>query len=143
MIDKNIIVNHEYSRDIPINDSDRIVDEKGLIIREATKESEYLIRSKNPLFIEPGLDSIYILFLKKDIYSPCYYGAIEPFAIKIVNGVAELQSNLTTQNAKIEPEIFLVGNKRVYIDNAVSQQISDQITGINVTNLLEQIAKAL
>ena len=67
-----------------------------------------------------------------------YYGCIEPFAIKIKNGAAELQSNLintTTLNEKVPVEKSRTIN--VIIDNAHS--IKDNISGKSFDDILQSI----
>ena len=61
----------------------------------------------NPRFIEPDIGNEYVLFLdyNNSIENfDYYYGAIEPFSIKIENNKTILQSNLITDKIRKQKE---------------------------------------
>lgn len=138
-VDTNgILINHRYSEIMRHIESNAVIDEDGNIIQKATKENEFFFTVHDPFFIEPEIGETYILFLSKDQNFNNYYGCIEPFAIKIKNGAAELQSNLintTTLNEKVPVEKSRTIN--VIIDNAHS--IKDNISGKSFDDILQSI----
>ncbi len=96
-IESDIKVNHSYGHNETYTDSDAVVDELGIVQREATWSKDYTLFIKDPLFSEPQKDTEYILFLLKNDDFSHYYGAIEPFMIRLKSGKADLQTNLTRE----------------------------------------------
>lgn len=133
-----ILVNHRYSETVKSIESNAKINEEGIIVKAATKSNEITLKVLDPLFIEPDLNSTYILFLLKDQDFGNYYGAIEPFVIKITDEIAVLQSNLIDKADNFVQPIDIDGSRTVeVIIDGVS--IDDTISGKS----FEDIKKAI
>lgn len=143
-LDKNVLVNLTYlTRDIYI-DSDQVVNDEGIVIKEATTSKKYYAYNKNFHFIEPEIGAKYMLFLNKSGLMQNYYGAIEPFQIKFDNNnIAKLQSKLISNNQRIITDniIQINKNKKVTFQTIIDEKITDAISGMNINTLKQEINK--
>ena len=84
-----ILIAHSYSK------TRDIVTQRGVITHGETKNNEFTITTRDPLFIEPELNATYILFLGASRNFEHYLPAIYPYSIKFAqDNIAELQSTL-------------------------------------------------
>ncbi len=128
--DTSILINHRYSETISTVESNAEIDAEGRIIKEATESKELSFDISSPFFIEPEYNCKYILFLSKDDHFQNYYAAIEPFAIKITDGTAALQSNLLNKNGDMTQSIKTDDSKEVIVIIDVGNiSIKDEVTG--------------
>ena len=131
----SILVNHRYLQVVNEVETNAVVDRSGVIRKEATKENKLALTIHDPLFIEPVIDETYVLFLRKDQDMGNYYGAMEPFSIKISNGVAELQSNLIGQSGVSQEDISVDGGRTVKANVEMGTSIADTISGMNLDDI--------
>jgi hypothetical protein len=124
-----ILVNHKYSEQIKLTESNAIVNEQGIIVSEATETEDVTFTYVDNLYIEPEIGAKYMLFLLKDINFGNYYGAIEPFIVKIVGDTVFVQSNLLNGNETASQEINIDGTSRIINVSHRSVQISDNLSG--------------
>ncbi|WP_438350593.1 cardiolipin synthase [Paenibacillus sp. FA6] len=137
--DTSILVNHKYSTRMVYEENNEIINNEGLVVKEATSSKEYNFDNKDFLYIEPDIGSKYILFLNVDSDFGNYYGAIEPFSIKLdKNDTATLQSNLIG-NSATSTKSFKTDKKNVNIVNETEGYIVDSISGTSLDQLINEI----
>lgn len=95
----------------------------------------------NPLFIEPDIGDEYVLFLdyNNSIENfDYYYGAIEPFSIKIENNETKLQSNLISNKTRKQKESTIINVDGIQV-NVKHELVSlnDFVGKINYDQLKE------
>jgi hypothetical protein len=134
-----ILVNHKYSESIQATESNAVINEQGIIISEATETNEISFTFIDKLYIEPEIGATYVLFLKYDEDFDDYYGAAEPFIIKIDNDIAHLQSNLVDSEGEIEQEAIIDGTDRTITVSQYSDHIDDQLSGTDFEYLKDTI----
>lgn len=124
IIDSNILINHHYGRDHYI---------------EEANENLFIV---NDLYKEPEMNEEYILFLKYDENFNLYYGAIEPFTIKINRDqTLELYTPLTEKIDNSENKTFeLESGKTLIVKEHTEELIEDFIEGKNLDSLLEELS---
>lgn len=96
----------------------------------------------DPLYIQPELNQIYILFLSKDDDFDRYYGAIEPFSILInEDDIAELKSNLlNAENGElVSSSNHTVDGQTIEVSTYVEGELSDAISGESLEELIAKI----
>lgn len=136
-----ILVNHKYLSVMKKEESNAVVNEEGIILSEATQTREISMTVHNPLFIEPTQDDTYILFLKQDPNFGNYYGAIEPFSIKVTDGKTELQSNLIDRTTYFTEEIPIGDNRTVHATIDAGVSIEDTISNKTMDEIKSRIAE--
>lgn len=98
----------------------------------------------SPLFIEPDIDDEYVLFLdyNNSIENfDYYYGAIEPFSIKIENNETVLQSNLISTKTRKQKESTIINVDGIQVN--VKQELvslNDFVGKINYDQLKELLS---
>lgn len=110
---ETILVNQEYYETRSYFEDDREYNEEGEVIKEATWRVEHKLDCYNDKYIEPEIGTRYILFLDKGIN---YYGACEPFLIKLDGDSVELCSNIYTAETLDEVETNMVTEERTCYD---------------------------
>lgn len=141
MDDESIRVNHRHFETIKLTESDAEVNGSGIIVKPATVTNEVAVEVADPTFIEPELNCKYILFLCKDKNFGNYYAAIEPFSIKLEDGVAVLQSNLTGDNNPFRQRVTASNSKQVDVSFFGAVSITDRISGMSYDELIGKIAE--
>lgn len=135
-----ILVNHKYSQLVTAAESNAVVDHEGNILKAATKENTLSFSIHDPMFIEPELDSAYILFLSRDKDFGNYYAAVEPFSIKVENGIPELQSNLLNHTKTFSEEIAIGRGRTVDVLCDVGMGVDDFISGRSLEDITQAIS---
>ncbi len=141
MDSESIQVNHRHCETVKLTESDAEVNSLGVIVKQATVTNEVAVEVADPTFIEPELNCKYILFLCRDKNFGYYYAAIEPFSIKLVDGVAQLQSNLTGDNDPFRQRITASNSKQVDVSFFGAVSITDRISGMSYDELIGKIAE--
>jgi hypothetical protein len=137
-----IKVNHRYLEELTLVDSNEEINSDGTIKKEATKVTTKKVKHNDPLYIEPKLNQNYMLFLKKNSAMNNYFGAIEPFIVKINSqGYAELQSNLLDLDLHDASVEQTVGSKNFVLKNDIENVITDRITGKSLEELKTLVKK--
>ena len=136
--DDEIIVNHTYARKHTYVESNAIINEIGEIVEPATEYETITVNNPNPLFIEPEKEQTYILFLCHEDFFDTYYGAIEPFILKIENEKVILMSNLIDRTDRFELT-EIASNGDIVQFNVNMEMINDTITGLTVAELKDII----
>lgn len=137
--DNNILVNHKYLTREVYDENDEIINNEGVIVKEATTSQKYNFDNKDVLYIEPDLGNEYILFLNENSNLGNYYGSIEPFSIKLdKNNNAILQSNLIGGNTT-NMQNFKTDKNNVTIINEFEENIIDVISGKSLNELITEI----
>ncbi|MBU0905228.1 MAG: hypothetical protein KKF57_08520 [Firmicutes bacterium] len=125
-----------------LEESNAVVAEDGIILKEATKVVTKKVENKDPLYIEPTLGKKYMLFLKEGETLGNYYGAIEPFSISFdKNNKAELDSNLKTINDDLLTSTIQFDGSEYILKNEIHETITDTISGRDLKELKEQVQK--
>ncbi len=137
--ESEIQVNHSYAHNETYTESDAVVDELGIVQKEATWSKEHTLLIKDPLFTEPQKDTEYILFLIKSDDFDHYYGAIEPFMIRLDQGKAVLQTNLTREKNISEETITTEDGFTIRVIQDGGGGLKDTITGLTEEELEERI----
>ena len=137
---RTILVNHKYSQVITTTESNAVVDDEGNILKAATEQNTLSFSVHDPMFIEPELDSTYILFLLKDKAFGNYYAAVEPFSIKVENGMPELQSNLLNNTKAFSEEIAVGGDRTIDVLCDVGMGVEDFISGRSLEDIIQAIS---
>lgn len=96
------------------------------------------VNVQDPLYIEPQMGGTYMLFLSKDNNFGNYYGATEPFMVKIENDKAVLQSNLIEKEGDFVTTAKATNGDTVELRIGASS-IEDNITGMTVAELKDAI----
>lgn len=133
-----ILVNHRHSetKNMPISNAE--LDAAGVIVKEATEWNEVRLTLEDPLYIEPEENATYILFLQENKNRNHYYGAAEPFSIKVTDGVAALQSNLVGHTDAFTQTVTLDNGQTVDVTTEIGT-IEDTISG----QTLEEVTEAI
>lgn len=138
-----IKVNHRYSEIILLEESNEVINDEGIIVREATKVITKEIENIDPLYIEPTIGQKYMLFLSEDEVFGSYYGAIEPFAIVFdENDVAELKTNLVSIDEESLSQEVEVGESNFTVINEIYESVDDTISGESleeITEIVEEV----
>lgn len=124
---KQIRINHRYFEVMKTVETNATVDKEGIIVKEATQTKEVAFKVNDPLFIEPDQNGTYILFLLRDPDFGNYYAAVEPFMIKIADGIAILQSNLINNTSGFKQSIR-EGSRAIEVTFGI-ESIDDTISG--------------
>jgi len=141
-VSKIVKVNHRYAESFLLEESNAVVAEDGIILKEATKVVTKKVENKDPLYIEPTLGKKYMLFLKEGETLGNYYGAIEPFSISFdKNNKAELDSNLKTINDDLLTSTIQFDGSEYILKNEIHETITDTISGRDLKELKEQVQK--
>ncbi|MEG2909932.1 MAG: hypothetical protein RR945_11970 [Erysipelotrichaceae bacterium] len=136
----SIKVNHRFAETIKIEDSNELTDSYGIIKKEATKTTSKNVENIDPLYIKPTTGEKYMLFLKKDQLFENYYGAIEPFSIVFdENDLAELQTNIADINEDSLSSKVNINDKTFLVKNEIYETINDNISGMNLNDLINRI----
>ena len=90
------------------------------------------------LYIEPEMGGTYMLFLSKDKDFGYYYGATEPFMVKIEDDKAVLQSNLIDNEGDFVSKVKASNGDEVEV-RIGGNKIEDTITGLTVAELKDII----
>ncbi|SDK88958.1 hypothetical protein [Alkalibacterium thalassium] len=119
-----IQINHHYGRDYYI---------------EEENDSVFIV---NDLYKEPEINQEYILFLKYDENFDLYYGAIEPFSIKInKDQTVELYSPLTEEIEHNDTKTLeLESGRTITIEQHAEESIEDFIEGETLDTLLNELS---
>ena len=96
------------------------------------------VNVQDPLYIEPQMGGTYMLFLSKDNNFGNYYGATEPFMVKIENDKAVLQSNLIEKEGDFVTTAKATNGDTVELRIGASS-IEDNITGMTLAELKDAI----
>ena len=96
------------------------------------------VNVQDPLYIEPQMGGTYMLFLSKDNNFGNYYGATEPFMVKIENDKAVLQSNLIEREGDFVTTAKATNGDTVELRIGASK-IEDNITGMTLAELKDAI----
>ncbi|MBE6730788.1 MAG: cardiolipin synthase [Ruminococcaceae bacterium] len=132
--ESSILVNHRYIERINLEKSDAVIDETGIIVKPATKTEIITLNIQDSLYIEPEIGGTYMLFLSKDSNFGNYYGATEPFMVKIENDKAILQSNLIDKKGDFSSSVKARNGDLIEVKiGAVS--IKDTVTGMTLEEL--------
>lgn len=108
---------------------------------EDENEEIHTIEVNDPLFIEPEIGGKYVLFLKENIDFGHYYGALEPYQIKIHNDqILELKSNLKEKNEFVQ-NVSIKELDSEFVIHSELQPLTDNISGIDLTELKVRINK--
>ncbi|MFB4474744.1 hypothetical protein ACDI16_17740 [Oceanobacillus caeni] len=137
----SIKINHRYSENIPveITSGDEEISPEGILIKEATTTENFVVENKDPLFIEPDFSKKYIVFLKKGDTGN-YYAAIEPYLIEFdENEVAVLKSNLLNLDEQDLSIVTEIDGHEIVIHNDIHQNIDDNISGKEYSEIKESI----
>ena len=132
--ERNILVNHRHLEKIVYENTDAIINTEGIIIKPATVIEEVTVNVQDPLYIEPQIGGSYMLFLSKDNNFGNYYGATEPFMIKIENDKAVLQSNLINKEGDFVTTARASNGDNIQI-NVGGMKLEDTITGMTLDEL--------
>lgn len=133
-MESSILVNHRYIERINLEKSDAVIDETGIIVKPATKTEIITLNVQDSLYIEPEMGETYMLFLSKDKNFGNYYGATEPFMVKIENDKAILQSNLIDKKGDFSSSVKASNGELIEVKiGAVS--IKDTVTGMTLEEL--------
>jgi hypothetical protein len=134
-----ILINHKYSELIKTTESNAVINEQGIIISEATEINEISFTLTNKLYIEPEIGATYILFLLYDGNFDDYYGAVEPFIIKVSDEIVYLQSNLLDSEGEVEEEVMIDGTDRTMVVSQYGDHIDDQLSGTDFGSVKDTI----
>lgn len=134
-----VLVNHRYSEIKKMTESNAVVNAEGIILSEATKTNDISFTLTDGLYIEPEIGAKYILFLLKDKDFGNYYGSIEPFAIKIIDNVAQVQSNLINSAGVRKQAVAIDGTSRTIVVTEHCAPLNDRISGIDFNLLKKEI----
>lgn len=136
-----IKINHRHSEivDVEVTSGDEVISQEGILIKPASKLKVHKVNNNYPLFIEPEFEGKYIVFLKKDQIDNIYLRPGEPYIIKVdENNIVSLQSKLINP----EPNSFITkneGEKNITIINEYDTNLIDNISGMNLNQILEEI----
>ena len=137
--EKTVDVNFTYSKAVESIVSNAEIDEEGNITKEATESKTYNYTVQDPLFIEPSTTDTYILFLLKNSQQNNYYGAIEPFRIRLEGDKAVLETNLTS--GKTAQETVTMEDGQVFVVNMDVPTIEDFISGQNAEEIMDLLTR--
>lgn len=136
-----ILVNHRHSETKNLIESNAEIDSAGNIVKEATELNEIQFTLEDPLFIEPEENVVYILFLRENQRRGHYYGAAEPFSIKVTDDVVALQSNLIEHTDDFLQTATLENGQTINIATKIGA-IEDTISGQTFEEVKEAIFAA-
>ncbi|MBQ6808425.1 MAG: hypothetical protein IJP07_04605 [Firmicutes bacterium] len=146
-IPEGLSVNFSYSHKSKGTLTNRIVNELGQVIQEATEEYPYKITVIRDYFIEPPLKQTILLFLRLSEYNNSYYAAGHPAMIALpADGRPELLSRMlpTEENptAEPQPQIFQIeGGKTIYYyDSGLNpERVRNYLEGMELDDLLDEM----
>ena len=142
--DASILVNHLYSEKMYYTESNAVVDERGVIIIPATEVNELSFTVRHCLYIEPEIGMKYILFLSRDSHFGNYYGAIEPFSIRVDGSIVTLQSNLINGEGYDRQIVSIDNSDRVLsVGQGGLPVLTDTISGRAFDDIKEEISEIL
>ena len=137
--EETVAVNLTYSKAIESIVSNAEIDEEGNITKEATESKTYNYTVQDPLFIEPSTSDTYILFLLKNSQQNNFYGAIEPFRIRLEGDKAVLETNLTS--GKAAQETVTMEDGQVFVVNMDVPAIEDFIKNETAETIKKLLVK--
>jgi len=137
---KIIKVNHRFAETVILEDSNEVIASDGTITKKATKVTTKEVENIDPLFIEPKMDTKYMLFLKQDRVFQNYYGAIEPFAITFdERNLATLQTNIDIIDEDSLSTEVKMGAKTFILKNELHETITDTISGLTLGEIVQRV----
>lgn len=136
----SILVNHRYSQQVTNKGSNAVIDGEGRIVQAATEENPRTFTVHEPMFIEPELNCEYMLFLLKDNHFGNYYAAVEPFSIKIDNGIPALQSNLINNTEPFREEVEAGDHHTIEILCDPGAGIEDFVAGHSLEEVIQIVS---
>ena len=135
-----ILVNHRFAERLSFIESNAIVDERGIIVVEATEHNEITFTLHDYLYIEPEIGAKYLLFLTKDMHFGNYYGSIEPFSMKIDNDFVYVQSNIFYSDGPAIQTVTVDNSTRtISVGQGSFLQLTDLISGRSLGSVIEEI----
>jgi hypothetical protein len=137
--DSVVLINHRYSELKKVTESNAIVNSEGIIVVAATKTNDISFALIDALYIAPEVGAKYILFLTKDNTFGNYYGSIEPFAIKMIDNIAYVQSNQMNSTGSKEQTITIDGTSRTIVVTEHFAPLNDKISGTDFNLLMSDI----
>lgn len=128
--EEEILVNQKYSNTVSITESNAVLNQAGEIIQPATESQTFDVVVHYPLYIEPELNTTYVLFLHKNTSADNYYGACEPFIVQVnSNETVELKSNLIGQQTSFNEVAYSEEGNMVECVTEMGEPLLDTISG--------------
>ncbi|AJH84597.1 conserved domain protein [Bacillus cereus W] len=141
-VKNEILINHRYSENLVLEESNEIIDKNGIILKGATKVFTKKVENKDPLYIKPKSEETYIVFLKENNKLGHFYPALEPFMIEFdLRNIAHLKSNLINWDKNKYKFETKVKNKTFYIENDIDSTIKDNISGKKLRDIKDFVKK--
>lgn len=144
--EETIYINIPYKERIRGEISNVITDERGNLLKEATKIDPYEFEVIREFYMEPDPEERVMLFLLYDAEFDRYFAAIEPYMIVLdENDTAELRSNMLLPEEEKEELAFQEaktekGKTIIYQhDNLLHYKLPDTVTGMSLQQLLEEM----
>jgi len=141
-VKNEILINHRYSENLVLEESNEIIDKNGIILKGATKVFTKKVENKDPLYIKPKSEETYIVFLKENNKLGHFYPALEPFMIEFdVRNIAHLKSNLINWDKNKYKFETKVKNKTFYIENDIDSTFKDNISGKKLRDIKDFVKR--
>lgn len=141
-VKNEILINHRYSENLVLEESNEIIDKNGIILKGATKVFTKKVENKDPLYIRPKSEETYIVFLKENNKLGHFYPALEPFMIEFdLRNIAHLKSNLINWDKNKYKFETKVKNKTFYIENDIDSTIKDNISGKKLRDIKDFVKR--
>ncbi|HHY1427553.1 TPA: hypothetical protein ACV1G0_002467 [Bacillus cereus] len=141
-VKNEILINHRYSENLVLEESNEIIDKNGIILKGATKVFTKKVENKDPLYIKPKSEETYIVFLKENNKLGHFYPALEPFMIEFdLRNIAHLKSNLINWDKNKYKFETKVKNKTFYIENDIDSTIKDNISGKKLRDIKDFVKR--
>lgn len=134
-----ILVNHRYAERHTFIKSNAEVNQAGEVTKQATRAEEVSFSVQDPLYIEPQIDDTYILFLKRDGVFGNYYGAVEPFSIRILaDHSVRLQSNLISGAGAFEETVVAENGQQINV-RIKGASLEDMVSDRSFESIIAEI----
>ncbi|MED2186297.1 hypothetical protein [Bacillus wiedmannii] len=141
-VKNEILINHRYSENLVLEESNEIIDKNGIILKGATKVFTKKVENKDPLYIKPKSEETYIVFLKENNKLGHFYPALEPFMIEFdLRNIAHLKSNLINWDKNKYKFETKVKDKTFYIENEIDATIKDNISGKKLKDIKDFVKR--
>jgi hypothetical protein len=135
-----ILVNHRFSEEMTITESNSRVSSSGVVIREANFSNTLTFTLNDPLFIEPVVAERHILFIRPAPILGNFFASVEPFQLRINQDESvTLLSNLLSAGS-FEQVVSIDDTRSFVVSISLGgEPMVDMISGMSLSDIRQII----